>query len=178
MIKILAGVVVVVLLAGTGYWYWSKTKVPAAPADATAQQAELPQDQVQGQDVVVGTGAEATPGSVVKLEYEGRFEDGTVFDSSSAHGQPLEFQLGAPGIIPGFQIGVNGMKEGGERIILIPPSLGYGPEDVKDAEGNVVIPGNSTLIFSLRLVTVQTAEEAQAAVGTEATEAGSEETTE
>lgn len=161
MMKTLAGVVVIALLAGGGYWYWSQTSMPAAPTDTSALQAELPQDQVQGQDVVVGTGAEATPGSVVSLEYEGRFEDGTVFDSSAVHGQPLVFQLGSPGIIPGFQIGVNGMKEGGERIILIPPSLGYGPEDVTDAEGNVVIPGNSTLIFSLRLTSVQTAEEAQ-----------------
>ena len=90
--------------------------------------------------------------------YEGRLEIGTVFDSSTAHNnQPLVFVLGAQGIIPGFQIGVNGMREGGERTFTIPSSLGYGATDVKDASGNVVIPANSTLVFSVKLVEVSDA---------------------
>jgi peptidylprolyl isomerase len=127
-------------------------------ADTGQQQAAPTVDeQVQGQDVVVGEGREATPGSIVTIEYEGRFQDGTVFDSSASHGQPLTFQLGAQGIIPGFQIGVNSMREGGERNILIPPSLGYGSADVKDPEGNILIPANSSLIFNIKLVKVEDA---------------------
>ena len=67
---------------------------------------------------------------------------------------PLEFTLGAEGIIPGFQIGVNGMKEGGERRIQIPPELGYGAQEIKDASGKVIIPSNTTLTFDIKLVSV------------------------
>lgn len=111
--------------------------------------------QVQAQEVTVGTGAPASPGSQVSVLYVGKLPDGTVFDSSAAHGnQPLSFTLGAQGLIAGFQIGVNGMKEGGERLIAIPPALGYGTQDVKDSTGKVVIPANSTLVFDIKLVKV------------------------
>ncbi|QQG38400.1 MAG: FKBP-type peptidyl-prolyl cis-trans isomerase [Candidatus Kaiserbacteria bacterium] len=124
---------------------------------------ETPQgDVVQAQDVTVGTGAEAKPGSIVSVLYVGRLSDGTVFDSSEAHNnEPLRFQLGAQGIIPGFQIGINGMKEGGERLIAIPPAFGYGDnpvrQDPNDPASAVVIPGKSTLIFNIKLVKVEEA---------------------
>ncbi|OGG58647.1 hypothetical protein A2765_02210 [Candidatus Kaiserbacteria bacterium RIFCSPHIGHO2_01_FULL_56_24] len=105
--------------------------------------------------MTVGTGAEATPGSIVSVLYVGMLQDGTVFDSSEKNGnKPLEFQLGAQGLIPGFQIGVNGMREGGERRIAIPPEFGYGTQEVKDAAGKVIIPANSTLLFDIKLVKV------------------------
>lgn len=157
----LIGVFVALLLIGGGAYYYFKTPGAAAPTQETSgetqQTAPTGNDQVQGQDVTVGTGAEAAPGSVVTVEYEGRFQDGTVFDSSASHGQPLTFQLGAQGIIPGFQIGVNGMKVGGERNLAIPPSLGYGAQDIKDPEGKVLIPANSTLIFHIKLLKVEAA---------------------
>jgi FKBP-type peptidyl-prolyl cis-trans isomerase len=79
-----------------------------------------------------------------------------VFDSSAAHNnEPLTFALGTAGLIPGFQVGVNGMKEGGQRLLSIPPSLGYGDQDVKDAAGKVIIPANSTLIFEIQLEKVE-----------------------
>jgi FKBP-type peptidyl-prolyl cis-trans isomerase len=87
--------------------------------------------------------------------YAGKLQDGTIFDSSAAHGnQPLTFTLGAQGLIPGFQIGVNGMKEGGERVMVIPATLGYGAQDVKDSTGKIIIPGSSQLIFDVKLVKV------------------------
>ena len=138
------------------------TASDASQTETSTVNQAASQDQVQGQDVTVGTGTEATPGSLVTIEYEGRFQDGTVFDSSASHGKPLVFQLGAQGIIPGFQIGVNGMKEGGERIIMIPPSLGYGTSDIKDPDGKVLIPANSSLIFSIKLVKVEAAPAAPA----------------
>jgi len=111
---------------------------------------------VQVQDITVGTGTGATPGTQVSVLYVGRLEDGTIFDSSEAYGnEPLIFVLGDPGLIPGFQIGVNGMRVGGERIISIPPSLGYGDEGVRDSDGNLIVPPNSTLIFNVSLEDVK-----------------------
>lgn len=147
--------IIILVLIGGGILYWQFGTTTPAPADTTQQQATTTQ-QVAGQDVTVGTGAEATPGSIVSVLYVGRLQDGTVFDSSEANGnQPLRFQLGAEGLIPGFQIGVNGMKEGGERRIAIPPEFAYGNQDVKDAAGKVIIPANSTIIFDIRLVKVE-----------------------
>lgn len=153
---LIGGVVLVVLLIGGFFIYSSMNNGSAAPVGESA--SEVPSDQVQAQEVTVGTGAEATPGAKVSILYVGRLEDGTVFDSSEAHGnEPLVFVLGEPGLIPGFQIGVNGMKEGGERIIGIPSSLGYGAEGVKGPDGVVVIPPNATIYFSLKLVKVEKA---------------------
>ncbi|MDO8514490.1 MAG: FKBP-type peptidyl-prolyl cis-trans isomerase [bacterium] len=126
------------------------------PAGTQAASAAGATDQVQGQDVKVGTGREAKPGDTVSVLYVGKFSDGTVFDSSAAHNnEPLKFTLGAGGLIAGFQIGVNGMKEGGQRVLSIPPSFGYGAQDVKDASGKVIIPANSTLIFEIQLEKVE-----------------------
>ena len=136
---------------------------PAAQTSTTSTTTP----QVQGQDVKVGTGAEATPGSTVSVLYIGKLQDGTTFDSSAAHGnQPLSFTLGAQGLIPGFQIGVNGMKVGGERQLLIPASLGYGDQDVKDSTGKVIIPANSELLFDIQLVSVTPGTSTPATSGT------------
>jgi FKBP-type peptidyl-prolyl cis-trans isomerase len=89
-------------------------------------------------------------------------EDGTVFDSSANNNnEPLTFTLGTPGIIPGFQIGVNGMREGGERRIQIPAELGYGAQEVKDANDKVIVPANSTLVFDVKLVSVASSSPAE-----------------
>ena len=158
--------VVIVVVAG-GIFLVTKYSglmgsTPSATNDAAGnpqnQQTASTTDTVQGQDVTVGTGTQAVPGSVVSLLYVGALEDGTVFDSSAAHdNKPLEFTLGDQGLIPGFQIGVNGMKVGGERRILIPPTLGYGSQEIKDPSGKVIIPANSKLLFDLKLVKVSAA---------------------
>src|SRR3989344_1881262 len=112
MMKYLVGLIVIVALVVGGYYLYMNYS--GTPVDNANQ--ETPTDQVQAQDVTVGTGALAEPGSIVSVLYVGRLEDGTVFDSSEAHGnEPLVFQLGAPGIIPGFQTGGDGMREGGAR---------------------------------------------------------------
>ena len=146
-------VVLLVVIIG-GYFIYKSQK--AAPASTNTQQtATASSTQVQAQEVSVGTGTEAKPGDTVSVLYVGQLPNGTVFDSSAAHGnQPLTFELGTQGLIPGFQIGVNGMKEGGERLLAIPPALGYGAQDVKDASGTVIIPANSTIIFDVKLVKV------------------------
>lgn len=148
------GVIVLLVVIIGGYLiYKSMNKSSAQQAATTATST-----QVQAQEVSIGTGAEAKPGDTVSVLYVGQLPDGTVFDSSAAHNnEPLTFVLGAQGLIPGFQIGVNGMKEGGERLLAIPPSLGYGTQEVKDAAGKIIIPANTTLVFDVKLVRVQAA---------------------
>ncbi len=159
--KLIGTIAAIILVAIGGYFVWGwmapQESTTTENTQNTADNQNLP--QVEGQDVTVGTGAEAAPGSIVSILYVGMLEDGTVFDSSANNNnQPLVFQLGAEGIIPGFQIGVNGMKEGGERRIVIPAELGYGAEGVKDAAtGNQIIPGNARLVFDVRLVKVDPA---------------------
>ena len=103
-----------------------------------------------------GTGAEATAGSRVSVHYTGWLQDpagtdgkGTQFDSSRG-GAPLVFPLGAGQVIAGWDQGVAGMKEGGQRRLVIPPALGYG---ASGAGG--VIPPNATLVFDVELISVQ-----------------------
>ena len=149
---------VIIIIIGRGILYWQFGMNGTEPAPAETEQQATTTQQVAGQDVTVGTGKEAVPGSIVSVLYVGRLADGTVLDSSEANGnQPVQFQLGAEGLIPGFQIGVNGMKEGGERRIAIPPEFAYGSQDVKDAAGTTIIPANSTIIFDVRLVKVEDA---------------------
>ncbi len=151
---------VILILIGGGFSFWKFGMTPATSGSAENQPAAAAatNPQVQGQDVTVGTGKTAEPGTSVSVLYVGMLQDGTVFDSSAANGNaPLIFTLGTDGLIPGFQIGVNGMKEGGERRIAIPPELGYGNQDVKDPSGKVIIPANSTIVFDVRLVKVEEA---------------------
>src|ERR1043166_1592197 len=154
---IIIGVIVLIIIA-IGAYFLMKGSAPAqtGTSQATDTNAATTTQQVQAQEVTVGKGSQATPGSSVSVLYVGKLQDGTVFDSSQAHGnQPLTFTLGTNGLIPGFQIGVNGMKVGGERLIAVPASLGYGAQDVKDpTSGKVIIPANSTLIFDIKLVKV------------------------
>jgi FKBP-type peptidyl-prolyl cis-trans isomerase len=167
--------IVLLAIIGAGLYFIIKTPVvpaatnttPTTQRNTSAQTANTASSstQVQAQDISVGTGLKATPGSQVAVLYVGKLPDGTVFDSSKAHNdQPFIFTLGCtpsaaqPNCpIPGFQIGVNTMKIGGERLMAIPPTLGYGNNDVKDAKGKVVIPGNSTIVFDVKLIGVQPA---------------------
>jgi FKBP-type peptidyl-prolyl cis-trans isomerase len=104
---------------------------------------------LQYKDIKVGDGAAAKSGDSVSVHYTGWLTDGTKFDSSVDRGQPFTFQLGAGGVIKGWDEGVVGMKVGGTRILIIPPELGYG------AQANGPIPANSTLIFEVVLLSVQ-----------------------
>ena len=100
------------------------------------------------QDEVIGTGAEATAGSLVSVQYTGKLENGTVFDTSAGKA-PIQFPLGQGYVIPGWELGITGMKVGGKRLLIIPPDMAYGDKD------NGPIPANSTLIFEVELVGVK-----------------------
>ena len=107
-------------------------------------------------DLVVGTGATATSTSKVSLYYAGYRADGSRFDSRSSPSDPYSPTLGAnpPQAIPGFEEGIVGMKVGGRRQIIIPPSLAYGEVGVV-YQGQVVILPNAVLVFTVDLVAVQ-----------------------
>jgi FKBP-type peptidyl-prolyl cis-trans isomerase FkpA len=109
---------------------------------------EPQQEQLIVQDERVGTGAVAELGKTVTVHYTGRFTDGRVFDSSVGK-DPFPFTLGAGNVIAGWDQGLQGMKVGGKRLLIIPPQLGYGAADYGP------IPGNSTLIFEVELLKVE-----------------------
>lgn len=105
---------------------------------------------LQSTDEVVGTGATAQVGSTITVKYTGTLTDGTVFDSTDKQGgQPATFQLNKGSLIDGWVQGIPGMKVGGKRKLVIPPSLGYGAQSVGS------IPPNSTLVFEIELVDVK-----------------------
>ena len=106
---------------------------------------------LQFEDTVVGTGAEAAPGRNVTVHYTGWLYEndaqGAKFDSSKDRDEPFLFALGAGMVIKGWDEGVQGMKEGGQRTLIIPATLGYG---ARGAGG--VIPPNATLKFDVELL--------------------------
>ena len=111
---------------------------------------------LQIEDTVVGTGAEARAGQRVRVHYTGWLHDpaaanqrGRKFDSSKDRGQPFSFGLGQGEVIQGWDVGVQGMKVGGTRVLTIPPEMGYG---ARGAGG--VIPPNATLVFEVDLLAV------------------------
>ena len=101
-------------------------------------------------DIWVGDGPEAKAGDMVKVHYVGvAYSTGEEFDASWSRGEPLQFQLGVGRVIAGWDRGVQGMKVGGRRKLVIPPSLAYGDRGA----GNAIAPGE-TLIFVCDLMSV------------------------
>jgi peptidylprolyl isomerase len=99
-------------------------------------------------DIWEGGGKVAGPGDTVQVHYVGvAFSTGEEFDASWNRGEPLEFRLGLGHVIAGWDQGVQGMKVGGRRQLVIPPGLAYGNRGA----GNVIRPGE-TLIFICDLV--------------------------
>lgn len=167
---LVAAVVAAVVLAGCGNA--EPTLTPAAAPAAPAQQAPAgvpaltgtptdvtkasqaqagtgtPPADLVTQDIVVGKGTAATLSNTVAVRYTGTlYTNGTAFDSSWTRGNdPASFPLS--GVVKGFAQGIAGMQPGGRRVLVIPPALGYGDR----AKGP--IPGGSTLVFVVDLVTI------------------------
>ena len=105
-------------------------------------------DDLLIEEIVVGTGEEATAGQTAIVHYVGvAASNGEEFDSSWNRGEPFTFPLGGGYVIPGWDRGVVGMKVGGRRRLVIPAHLGYGDRGA----GGVIAPGE-TLIFVVDLV--------------------------
>jgi FKBP-type peptidyl-prolyl cis-trans isomerase len=106
---------------------------------------------IQIEDVEVGDGTEARRGNTVSVNYLGTLaSNGRKFDSSYDRNEPFTFKLGSGQVIEGWEKGIVGMKEGGKRILTIPPEKAYGPNGYPP-----VIPANATLKFEVELVEVQ-----------------------
>ncbi|RYY29641.1 MAG: FKBP-type peptidylprolyl isomerase [Chitinophagaceae bacterium] len=101
------------------------------------------------QVITPGTGGFPGGCSAVEVSYIGRFTSGAKFEESNGTAFRLD------GLISGWKQGIPLIQKGGTIRLIIPPSLAYGPNDVKDRNGNVVIPGNSILIFDITLMDFQ-----------------------
>jgi peptidylprolyl isomerase len=110
-----------------------------------------PPADLEATDLTEGDGAEASAGQTVRVHYVGvAHSSGEEFDASYNRGEPLTFRLGAGQVIAGWDQGVQGMKVGGRRRLVIPPQLAYGDRGA----GGVIAPGE-TLIFVVDLVDVR-----------------------
>ena len=107
-----------------------------------------PPAELQVKDIWEGDGAVASQGDLVKVHYVGvAYSTGEEFDASWDRGEPLPFRLGAGQVIAGWDQGVQGMRVGGRRQLIIPPGLAYGDRGA----GGSIAPGE-TLIFVCDLV--------------------------
>jgi peptidylprolyl isomerase len=110
-----------------------------------------PPDDLEVTDLTEGSGPEATAGSTVSVHYVGvAHSTGEEFDASYNRGAPLDFRLGVGQVISGWDQGVQGMKVGGRRKLVIPPHLAYGDRGA----GGAIKPGE-TLIFVVDLLDVR-----------------------
>lgn len=117
---------------------------PDAPEEVADDAYVTTDSGLQYADLVEGEGEAAQAGDTVVMNYTGWLEDGTKFDSSLDRGDPFVFTLGAGQVIQGWDEGIQGMKPGGKRQLVIPAELGYG-----DRGAGGVIPPGATLIFDV-----------------------------
>lgn len=109
-----------------------------------------PPRKIVVKDIVEGKGPAAKPGDTLTVQYVGKsFSTGQEFDASWDRGQPFTFQLGSGMVIPGWDDGLEGMKAGGRRELVIPPDLGYGSQGSPPA-----IAPDETLVFVIDLVKI------------------------
>jgi FKBP-type peptidyl-prolyl cis-trans isomerase len=124
----------------------SSTYKPAPPT-AKGETKTTP-GGVKYETLKEGTGEEIKPGQVARMHYEGKLEDGTVFEKSPTAGAPFTVTLGTGQLIKGWEEAIPGMRVGEIRKLIVPPALAY-----RDQQ-NGKIPPNSTLIFEVELVGV------------------------
>ncbi len=150
-----AFVVVGVLLASGGAFggFFAQLGISqgasALDFDTNMEMQELFDGGIMMSDTVEGEGDEVTEGSVVSLHYVGMLEDGTVFDESRARGAEFSFTVGSGEVIDGFDLGLRGMKAGGERTLVLAPEFAYGENGIGP------IPPNATLTFQVELISVE-----------------------
>ncbi len=139
-------ILVLIIIAGVAvFMIYDKNKKQEQPQPTT-----MNKQGVQIEILKEGMGAAAKNGDKVSVHYVGVLENGTKFDSSVDRGTPFEFTLGAGQVIPGWDIGVEGMKIGEARKLTIPSELAYGSSGAGNA-----IPPNATLIFEVQLLEVK-----------------------
>jgi len=132
------------------------TAAPSTPAQASGPpplpgmiQWHTTASGLKYADTAVGTGAEPQNGQTVVVHFTGWLADGMQFDSSRDRNKPFGFQLGSRQVIKGWDEGVRGMRVGGKRRLIVPPSLGYGARGIGG-----LIPPDATLTFDIELLRV------------------------
>jgi peptidylprolyl isomerase len=166
-ISLLAALVGALVIAGCGDDESDSTPTDTATESATAAgdsgsdvdtstkpEVEVPDGPPPGElevdDIVEGDGPVAEDGSLVTVQYVGvDYETGEQFDASWDNGQPFSFQLGSGSVIEGWDEGVEGMRVGGRRELIIPPDLAYGKQGSPPAIGP-----DATLVFVVDLLEV------------------------
>jgi FKBP-type peptidyl-prolyl cis-trans isomerase FkpA len=145
----------VILLAGCGPATSGANVIPLEGITfAPALQVDLSQMErlasgVYVRDLVIGTGPQATRGTRVAMHYAGFLPDGTQVDSNTPPMAPFNFVIGEGKVIRGWDEGILGMRAGGQRQLVIPPSAGYGGSRVG------TVPPNATLVFVVKLVSAR-----------------------
>jgi peptidylprolyl isomerase len=147
----LAAVIVAIVLIGRGD---SDGGSSSSTDTGSKPEVEVPEgpppDQLVIEDIVTGEGEEAKAGDQVTVNYVGvDYASGEQFDASWDTGQEFPFRLGAGEVIPGWDQGVEGMKVGGRRQLIIPPDLAYGPPGQPPDIGP-----NATLVFVIDLTAI------------------------
>jgi FKBP-type peptidyl-prolyl cis-trans isomerase FkpA len=139
------------VLASSACGFFQRVEKPNPEEDKKSQTGKTALEVVE---VKPGTGTEARPGRRVVVNYSGWLfhpdkpqHRGRLFDSSELQGKPYEFTIGASEAIPGWDEGISGMKAGGKRTLVIPPSMAYGRRGYGES-----IPPNATLVFDFYLV--------------------------
>jgi len=156
-----AGIIGAVLIGRSGGGDSAKEgscQMPPGPLATSAKKTKpdvevpdcAPPETLVINELEKGTGAEAKSGDKVSVQYVGvNFGDGEEFDSSWSRGEPFSFTLGGSEVIQGWDQGVEGMKVGGRRELIIPPDLAYG-----EAGSPPSIGPNETLVFVIDLIKV------------------------
>lgn len=155
-------------IVGCGGGDSSSSGSTAESSTATSEEAKAPEEssetkptvtvpsgpppkQLESKELIEGTGAEAKAGDYVTVQYVlVDYKSGKEIEASWDRGEPFSFTLGAGEVIPGWDQGVQGMKVGGRRELIIPPELAYGPAGSPPA-----IKPNATLIFVIDLLEVE-----------------------
>lgn len=122
----------------------SATRALMAASDESGNVTEL-----LIEDSKIGTGPEVKNGDTISVHYMGELRDGTRFDDSTLRGTPFTFTVGAGSVIEAWDKGVVGMRKGGERVLIAPPSMAYGER------GLGAVPPNTTTLFSITLLEIK-----------------------
>lgn len=153
LFSVLIGIVVLFIFAyfifGLNSTTGTTEAVSPTPQMQTSNTSTNNNSKLQIADETIGSGPAVKKGDSVEINYVGTLANGTKFDASADHGGPFTTQIGVGQVIKGWDEGIIGMKVGGKRKLVIPPSLGYGNQAVGS------IPANSTLIFQVQLVKIK-----------------------
>jgi FKBP-type peptidyl-prolyl cis-trans isomerase len=142
ILKVIAAVLALTVISACS----SNTAKPAPNCKDGNGQTQTTASGLKYEDLTVCDGTLAKVGNTVSVHYLGTLENGQKFDSSFDRNKPFDVTLGAGGVIPGWEEGLQGMSIGSKRRLIIPPNLGYG------SQANGPIPANSTLIFVVQIM--------------------------